>query len=92
MKTLLRNLFSPILNYFESGEDEFNYKNSHRTILLVVGALFTFLACAIVIAGLKFSQMGAILPGLIFISVGSVCFIVGFLGSDRAVAKIWGSK
>jgi hypothetical protein len=24
--------------------------------------------------------------------VGLVCEIVGFLGSDRAVAKIWGSK
>ena len=44
MKNALRSLFAPVLNVFEKGTDEYVYKPSHRTILLVVGTLFAALA------------------------------------------------
>ncbi|MCW8931712.1 MAG: hypothetical protein OQL19_15950 [Gammaproteobacteria bacterium] len=92
MKKLLRKIFLPILRTFESGEEEYTYKESHRKILLVVGALFLILSIASAAIAISASQMGGLIPFLVFFLVGLVCVIVGSLGSNRAVAKIWGSK
>ena len=92
MKELLRKIFSPILTNFEQGEGAYAYKASHRSILVIVGGLFFVLSLSIIAAGLAFSQLGAAVPGLVFFAVGTTCLVVGGLGTDRAVAKIWGSK
>lgn len=92
MKALLRKLFAPVLNIFETGESDYSFKRSHRITLIVVGTLFLLLSLVSLAAAIYTSQVGAWLPFLIFFSAGSVCAIVGFLGSDQAVAKIWGSK
>ena len=91
MKKILRVLFSPLLSLFESGEEPFVSKSMNRMILLCVGVLFSGLAAF----GLWLSQdadIGYLLPVLIFGGAGAVCLIVALLGTDRAVAKIWGSK
>ncbi len=88
----MKKLFSPILNYFESGDEPYAYKPSHRVILFVVGSLFLLLAIGLVALGVGFSQLGAVFPFLIFFAVAVTCLVVSALGSDRAVAKIWGSK
>ncbi len=90
MKDILRSLFSPILKIFESGSDPFHYQTSHRTILLVMGLLFSGLASAVGFYA-QGQDPGYLLPVVIFGTVGLVSFVVGFLGTDRAVAKIWGS-
>jgi hypothetical protein len=36
--------------------------------------------------------VAAAIPFLVFFIIGSVCIVVGSLGSERAIAKIWGSK
>ncbi|HIG79924.1 MAG TPA: hypothetical protein EYQ47_08105 [Cycloclasticus sp.] len=92
MKKSLRKIFLPILSIFESGQKKYSYKESHRKILLVMGVLFLFLSAVSAIAAIVSSQMGGLIPFLVFLMVGLVCEVVGFLGSDRAVAKIWGSK
>ena len=92
MKAFLRKLFAPVLRLFETGETGFVYKSSHRTILIAVGALFLLLAAVSLFAALATGQAGAWLPCLIFCCAGLVCEIVGWLGSDQAVAKIWGSR
>lgn len=92
MKAMMRKIFSPILGYFESGEDEYSYKKSHRTILVVVGCLFLVLCGISAAAAVVTSQLGAIVPLLVFFSAGLVCLVVGAFGADRAVAKIWGNK
>jgi len=92
MKLVFRKLFSPILNYFESGQDEFNYQQSHRIILIVVGGLFLFLSSISAFMAVGASQFGAFIPIVIFFMAGFVCIVVGSLGNDRAVATIWGSK
>jgi len=92
MKTALRKLFSPILNYFESGNGEYVYKASHRKILLFMSGLFFLLSIISLIAAIAASQLAGFLPILIFFTGGFVCMIVGLLGNDHAVARIWGSK
>jgi len=92
MKAHLKKVFSPILSVFERGDGEYKYKDSYRTILIGVGALFLLLSLASLAAAFYTAQLGAWLPFIVFFCVGCVCEIVGFLGSDRAVAKIWGNR
>lgn len=92
MKNALRSLFAPVLNVFEKGTDEYVYKPSHRTILLVVGTLFAALAAFGLWLIILTNQPAASLPVVIFFAVAAVCWIVGFLGTDKAVAKIWKSR
>jgi hypothetical protein len=92
MKANLRKIFAPILNIFEAGDSDYRFKSSHRPILIAVGTLFLVLSLVSMAAAIYTAQAGAWLPFLIFFSAGAVCAIVGFLGSDQAVAKIWGNK
>ncbi len=92
MKELLRNIFLPILRIFESGEGSYSYKESHRKILIFVGVLFLFLSAISATSAIISSQMSGIIPFLVFFLAGLVCEVVGLIGSNRAVAKIWGSK
>ncbi|MFV2054842.1 MAG: hypothetical protein ACC707_00180 [Thiohalomonadales bacterium] len=90
-RRLLRTLFSPLLKIFESGTEPFVHKSSNRTILIVVGCLF----CGLAAFGLWLAlgaDPGYLLPVFIFGGAGIVCLLVGLLGTDRAVAKLWGSK
>jgi hypothetical protein len=92
MKSAFRKLFSPILNHFESGNDEYKYVKSHRTILAAVGVLFIVLASVSAFAAITTAQYGAFLPVVIFFTAASVCLIVSLCGNERAVATIWRSK
>ena len=92
MKAQLKKVFSPILNIFESGDDEYRYKGSYRTVLIAVGVLFLLLSLVSLFAAFYAAQPGAWVPFSVFFALGCVCEIVAFLGSDRAVAKIWGNK
>ena len=92
MKAVLRSFFSPILKPLEAGDSPFSYRKSNRTILIVVGCLFLFLSVSALTAGFVLSQMVAALPSFIFLAVGLFCFIVGALGTDRAVSRVWGGR
>lgn len=90
MKSVTRSLFSPILNYFEQGSQTVNYKPLNRVILNVVGVLFLLLAASIFYL-VPSTQAGKYIPIVIFGLASLVCLVVGILGNNRAVAKIWGS-
>ncbi len=92
MKLMIRKIFSPVLKRFESGEGVYSYKPSHRKILVVVGCLFLVLSAVSGAAALATLQLGAAVPFLIFFCAGLLCLVVGAVGSDRAVANIWGNK
>ena len=89
MKAVLRKLCSPVLGIFESGEGEFDYKSSHRTILIVLGLLCLVIASISLAMTLMTSEPAGVIPILVFLLTGLVCEIVGLLGTDRAVARIW---
>jgi drug/metabolite transporter (DMT)-like permease len=91
MKKLLRTIFAPILNIFESGDEPFSYKPSHRKILIFMGCLFSGMATAVLIF-LPADDLGYLIPVLVFGVAGVISLVVGLIGTDRAVAKIWGSR
>ena len=92
MKAFFRKICAPVLNIFENQQGPYEYKASYRTILKVVGSLFLLLSMGSLAATLYLQQLMALLPVIIFLLVASVCMIVGFLGSDKAVAKMWNSR
>ena len=92
MKAFFRQFFGFILRFFESGDEPYSYKPLNRKILIVVGVLFN--AIWIFTAYLYAGKGGYdfLLPVAVFFIVGLVCLVVGLLGNDRAVAKIWGNR
>jgi len=91
MKEQLRILFSPVLNIFERGTEPYNYKPLNRKILIIMGLLFSGLAAGAFYAT-PGNDFGYLLPVIVFSIVGLVCIVVGLLGNDRAVSKIWGNR
>jgi len=91
MKERLRILFSPILNQFEKGTEPYSYKPLNRKILIIMGLLFSGLAAGVyyITPG---NDIGYLLPVIVFSTVGLVCILIGMLGNDRAVSKIWGNR
>jgi len=92
MKKIFVRLFWPILAPFERDADASGYRASHRKVLLAVGFLFLVLSAASLYFALQAGQMGAWLPIVLFFVVGLVSGVVGLLGSDGAVARIWGNR
>jgi hypothetical protein len=92
MEKIVRRTFQPILRIFESGDGEYRYEKSHRKILIAMGVLFLALSTVSAVLAVISSQLGGLIPFLVFFMIGLVCEVVGLLGSNRAVAKIWGSK
>lgn len=80
-----------MLDRFETGEGAYAYKKSSRVILLVVGLLFLGLSGGSLFFSMAKGDASAFLPIIVFFAVAGVCLIVGLLGSDRAVATLWGN-
>ncbi len=91
MKQTLRKVFHPLLNIFESDSGEYNYKPSHRKILLFMSIIFSSLTVAILFLN-RGGDVGYLFPAIVFGLIGFTGLVVGLLGTDRAVAKIWGTR
>ncbi len=92
MKKTLKNIFSPILNIFEKNNDEFVYRSLNRKIVLFISSVFLLLGLALPAYMPKLVEMGYWFVMLVFGALGFTGLIVGFLGSDKAVAKLLGSR
>ncbi len=92
MINFLKMLFSPILNIFENNDDEYVYRSLNRKIVLFISTVFFLLAFALPYYMPKLIEMGYWFVMLVFGGLSSVGLIVGFLGSDKAVAKLLGSR
>ena len=92
MKQLLRKIFFPILDIFEQGDEAYAIKPLSRKILIVIGVLFSGLASVVFYLIPEESDLGYYLPVIIFYLIALVAVVVGALGTDRAVAKIWGNR
>ncbi len=92
MKKILRSLFSPILNFFEKGDEPYACKPLNRKILIFMSTLFLSLAILVAYLSRDNSDSGYLLPVIVFATMAIIGLVVGLLGNDRAVAKIWGSR
>ena len=92
MKNTLRNIFCPILNIFENNNDEFIYRSLNRKIVLFISSVFFLLAFGVPFYMPPLIEMGFWFVMIVFGGLSSVGLIVGSLGSDKAVAKLLGSR
>jgi UDP-N-acetylmuramyl pentapeptide phosphotransferase/UDP-N-acetylglucosamine-1-phosphate transferase len=92
MKNRLTRIFWPILRFFETDDDPASYKKSHRVALNGVGGLFIFLSLVSAVTAYSTGGVGSFIPMIIFFCAGLVAVVVGSLGSNSAVSKIWGTK
>lgn len=89
MRAVIRSIFSPILKPLESGNEPYIYKRSHRIILVTVSGLFAILAS---LSFFLAPSIDYLFPVVVFGAVSLCGFVVGAVGEDIAVARIWGSK
>lgn len=92
MKNTLKTIFSPILNIFENNNDEFIYRSLNRKIVLFISIVFSLLAFALPAYMPQLVEMGYWFVMVVFGGLSFVGLVVGFLGSDKAVAKLLGSR
>ena len=92
MLSLLRKLFSPLLNIFERNNDAFVVRSKNRAIVLFVGLVFGLLAFALPLYMPQLVRMGYWFVMIVFGLISFVGLVVGLLGSDKAVAKLLGSR
>jgi hypothetical protein len=92
VKTALRKIFAPLLKGLESGTDPYHYKPLSRKILLFFGVTFVGLGALAAYLIPADADPGYYFPVIVFILAGGYGLLVGLLGEDRAVAKIWGNK
>jgi hypothetical protein len=92
MKKTLQKLFAPVLAIFENNNDEFVYRSLNRKIVLFISIVFFLLAFALPMFMPKLIEMGYWFVMLVFGALSLVGLIVGLLGSDKAVAKLLGSR
>ncbi|MGC9386706.1 MAG: hypothetical protein ACP5D0_07145 [Hydrogenovibrio sp.] len=90
MKNLFLKLFSPILNPLENADGHYEYRPSHRTVLKVMG--FLFLAGVGGYFSILTNQIAGVFPVILFSVIGLICLVVAFLGSYKAVAKLWRNR
>lgn len=89
MKQVLRKLCQPLLQRLEQGTEPYVYKPLNRKLLIVAGCLFLFLALGLAVALMLSGKLAALLPLIVFVALGFLCLVVGWVGSDRAVSKLW---
>ena len=92
MKNILRKICSPVLNIFEKNNDEYIYRPLNRKIVLFISLVFLFLAFALPVYMPEVILMGYWFVMLVFGLLGFVGLIIALLGSDKAVAKLLGSR
>ena len=94
-KDFFRKVFWPILCFFERDGEQPSaegYRPSHRKILFAVGFLFFVLAMATLFFVMITGTLGGLFPVIVFAIISLVCAVVATLGSDSAVARIWGNQ
>jgi len=77
---------------FENGDEPYAVKPLNRKILITIGVLFLGLVSVVIYLSYDKGEPGYLIPVVVFSAVSLVSLVVGLLGNDRAVAKIWGNR
>ena len=92
MKKILRELFYPILAIFEKDAELYRTASWKRPVLLIVSLFFIGLAIAVPMVASAYLDSGTWAPTIVFGAIGFTGFIIATLGSDHAVAKLFGGQ
>ena len=92
MKKIALKIFSPVLSFFEKGAENARIAGWKRPVVLIVSLILIGLAISVPFVAPEEVRAGALLPTIVFGSMGIVGLIVGLLGSDRAVARLLGGR
>lgn len=92
MKNLAKKIFAPLLNIFEKNNEDFVYRALNRKIVLFISSVFFVLAFGLPAYMPQLIEMGFWFVMLVFGALSMVGLVVGLLGSDKAVAKLLGSR
>lgn len=92
LKDHARKLCAPLLSPLESGDAPFHYAPKSRLILVVMCALFLLLATALAVLLPAGTDPFFLLPVAVFGLLGVVGQLIAWLGTDRAVSRLWNSR
>jgi hypothetical protein len=92
MKNILKTLCSPVLNIFENNNEEFIYRKLNRKITFFISFVFFLLAFLVPLLMPHLFKLGYWFIMIVFGSLSITGLIVSLLGSDKAVAKLLGSR
>lgn len=92
MKTQLRKLFAFLLDPLEGGDQPYTCHPYSRKILLFVSSVFGILAILVLLFRPDGSGWDTLIPVVVFGLVSIFGLVVGCLGTDRAIAKVWGNR
>jgi lipopolysaccharide export LptBFGC system permease protein LptF len=92
IKASARQIFSPILSPLEDSPRPYVYTRQSRLILWVMSVLFIGLAIALGVWLPNKTDGSVWIPVGVFGLLGTFGVLVAWLGTDKAVAKVWGSR
>lgn len=92
IKASARQIFSPILSPLEDSPKPYAYTRKSRLILWIMSVLFIGLAIALAVWLPGKTDSTVWIPVSVFGLLGTFGSLVAWLGTDKAVARVWGSR
>ncbi len=92
IKASARQILSPILSPLEDSPKPYAYTRNSRVILWIMSVLFVALAVALAAFLPERTDSSVWIPVAVFGSLGVFGSLVAWLGTDKAVARVWGSR
>ena len=92
LKDHARTLCAPLLAPLERGDEPFHYTHKSRLILVIMCALFLTIAIGLAVLLPSGSDPFFMLPVAVFGLIGLAGLLIAWLGSDRAVSRLWNSR
>ncbi|MAB23994.1 hypothetical protein ACS8E9_03860 [Pseudomonas neustonica] len=92
LKEFARKLCAPLLKPLENSDAPYHYTPKSRGILVIMSLLFLSLATGLAVFLPSGIERTFLIPVTVFGLIGLLGLLVAWLGSERAVARLWNSK
>ena len=92
LKEFARKICAPLLKPLENSDAPYHYTPKSRGILVIMSLLFLSLATGLAVFLPSGIERTFLIPVTVFGLIGLLGLLVAWLGSERAVARLWNSK
>lgn len=92
LKASARQLFSPLLSPLEASRKPYAYTPKSRFVLWLMSLGFIALSVALATLLPEHTDQAVWIPVTVFGLLGLFGSLVAWLGSDKAVARVWASR